>query len=382
MPAATGLTFVVVVHLSPEHESRLAELLQASTQMPVQQVTGRVAMQPDHVYVIPPGRRLLVSDEHLDLAALDMPAGPRMQIDLFFRSLAEPTWRRRRHDSFGSGHRRHRGTPGDQRGGRPGICPDAGRAEFDSMPRSAIATGEVDVVAPVAELAARLVAAKHIHVDLGAMLAGADGRPAEQRTLAQILALVRTRTGHDFTSYKRSTLLRRIACRMQLAHAATLGAYLDALREDAAEAEALFHDLLIHVTEFFRDPEAWAALADTVIPRLFAGKGRGDQVRVWTAGCATGEEAYSLAILLLEYAATLDDPPEIQVFASDLGDEALACGRAGIYPAAIAVTVSPERLARFFSHTDSHYQVQPEVRARVLFTAHNLLHDPPFSRLI
>ena len=213
------------------------------------------------------------------------------------------------------------------------------------------------------------------------MLAGADGPPAEQHTLAQILALVRTRTGHDFASYKRSTLLRRIARRMQLTHAATLGAYLAALRQDAAEVEALFHDLLIHVTEFFRDPQAWTALADTVIPRLFAGKGRGDQVRVWTAGCATGEEAYSLAILLLEYADTLDDPPEIQVFASDLGDAALQFGRAGVYPAAIAVAVAPERLARFFSLADSHYQVQPEVRARVLFTAHNLLHDPPFSHL-
>jgi two-component system CheB/CheR fusion protein len=381
LPAATGLTFVVVVHLSPEHDSSLAELLQSRTQMPVQQVTGRVAMQPDHVYVIPPGRRLLVSDDHLDLAALEMPPGARTLIDLFFRSLAEQHGDGAAIILSGLGSDGAVGIQAIKEAGGLVFAQAPDEAEYDSMPRSAIATGVVDVVGTVAELAAQLVAAKQVHFAFGEMLAVAELPQAEQRTLAQILTLVRTRTGHDFTSYKRSTLLRRISRRMQLTHVATLDAYLHELRQDAAEAESLFHDLLIHVTEFFRDPQAWAALADTVIPRLFAGKGRGDQVRVWAAGCATGEEAYSLAMLLLEHAGTMDAPPQIQIFATDLGEAALRFARTGIYPEAISVTVAPERLARFFSHDDSHYQVRPEVRERVLFTAHNLLHDPPFSRL-
>jgi two-component system, chemotaxis family, CheB/CheR fusion protein len=381
LPADTGLTFVVVVHLSPEHESSLAELLQTRTQMPVQQVTGRVAMQPNHVYVIPPGRHLVVNDEHLDLAALEMPPGPRTQIDLFFRSLAEQHGDGAAIILSGLGSDGTVGIQAIKEAGGLVFAQAPDEAEFESMPRSAIATGLVDVVGPVAELAAQLVAAKRTQVGLHNLLAGAEFPQAEQQTLAQILTHVRTRTGHDFASYKRSTLLRRIARRMQLAHLETLDAYLHKLRQDEAEAAALFHDLLIHVTEFLRDPQAWAALAATVIPRLFAGKGHGDQVRVWAAGCASGEEAYSLAMLLLEHAATLDDPPQIQIFASDLGEEALRSARAGIYPEAIAVTVSRERLARFFSHADSHYQVQPDVRERVVFTRHNLLHDPPFSRL-
>ena len=202
-----------------------------------------------------------------------------------------------------------------------------------------------------------------------------------QQTLLQILAQLRVRTGNDFNCYKQATLLRRLARRMQLTQVTTLTAYLHRLRQDSSEAELLFRDLLINVTEFFRDHEAWAALEKNIIPQLFAGKGRDDSVRVWTVGCATGEEAYSVAMLLLESVSELVAPPMIQIFASDLGQAALEFAREGVYPAAIADDISAIRLSRFFLKENSHYRVRPELREMILFTQHNLLQDPPFSRL-
>ncbi len=249
------------------------------------------------------------------------------------------------------------------------------------MPKSAIATGLVDVVAPVAELAAQLVAAKRTQESLELPAEPQDLARQEQHTLMQILAQLRVRTGHDFSGYKEATLLRRIGRRMQLLQVTKLADYLNHLRQDGEEADALYRDVLIHVTEFFRDAEAWSVLANEIVPQLFRGKTADDAVRVWTVGCATGEEAYSAAMLLLEHAAQLDNPPHIQVFASDLGRVALDFARRGVYPEAIAADVPEARLARFFVHENSHFQVRPEVRELVLFTPHNLLQDPPFSRL-
>lgn len=261
------------------------------------------------------------------------------------------------------------------------LVQDPAEAEYDGMPKSAIATGLVDIVAPVAELAAQLVAAKQAGRTLELPADANDLSATAEATLLHLLTHLRVRTGHDFTGYKRATILRRIARRMQVTQLPTLTAYLHRLRQDAEEMEALNRDLLIHVTEFFRDPEAWEVLAQKIVPQLFTGKGRDDQVRVWTVGCATGEEAYGIAMLLLEHAGTLPQPLQIQVFASDLGDQALDYARKGVYPAAIAANVSAERLGRFFIQENSHYQVRDELRERVLFTQHNLLQDPPFSKL-
>ncbi len=380
LPATSGLTFVVVVHLAPAHDSMLAELLQSATAMPVTQVTDSVTMQPDHVYVIPPAKQLSVTAYTLTLTDLPPTRTRPLQIDTFFRSLAEAHGDGAAIILSGTGTDGAVGILAIKEKGGLILVQSPEEAEYDGMPRSAIATGVVDVVAPVAILAQRLVAAKQTTIVLP-LVPSEEALPADdEQTLRQLLAHLRLRTGYDFSGYKRATLLRRLTRRLQLAHLTTLTAYLHRVRQDGDEVMALFHDLLIHVTAFFRDPEAWEALV-TVMPNLFAGKGRADTVRVWSMGCATGEEAYSLAILLQEYADTLPDPPMIQIFASDLGPDALAIARAGVYPQAIAADINAERLTRFFIADNGHYRVRPELRERILFAHHNLLQDPPFSRL-
>lgn len=381
LPPDTGLTFVVVVHLSPEHESTLADLLQIHTTMPVRQVAARMKMQPNHVYVIPPAKRLLVTEGDLELAEFEMPRGKRLQIDIFFRSLAEHHGDGAAVILSGSGSDGAVGIQSIKEKGGLILVQDPTEAEYDGMPKSAIATGLADVVAPVADLVTQLVAAKRIGAALELPLDPEDLSIASEETLMQILTHLRVRTNHDLSGYKRATILRRVSRRMQLAQIPTLSAYLHYLRQDGDETDALFRDLLIHVTEFFRDPDVWESMAQTVIPQIFAIKGRDDGVRVWTVGCATGEEAYSVAMLLLEHANTLAIPPQIQIFSSDLGDLALDFARRGVYPQAIAANVSAERLTRFFIEENSHYRVRDELRERVLFTPHNLLQDPPFSRL-
>lgn len=381
VPEQSGLTFVVVVHLSPEHESMLAALLQPYTTMPVRQVTAQVQMQRDCVYVIPPAKQLLVTDSSLALAELDSTRPRQLQIDAFFRSLAENHGDGAAVILSGSGSDGAVGIQTIKEKGGLILVQTPDEAEYDSMPRSAIATGLVDIVGPVAELAPQLVAVKATRAAIQLPTNGEALSAATQQTLTQILAQLRVRTGHDFTGYKQPTLLRRLARRMQLTQLSTLTAYLHHLRQDSAEAEALFRDFLINVTEFFRDYEAWLTLEKSVIPQLFAGKGRNDTVRVWAVGCATGEEAYSVAMLLLEYASELAAPPTIQVFASDLGQTALEAAREGVYAAAIADDLAEARLTRFFTKDNSHYRVRADLREVVLFTQHNLLQDPPFSRL-
>lgn len=348
LPNDTGMTFVVVVHLSPEHESALAELLQGYTLMPVQQVQSKVKMEANHVYVIPPAKRLLVTEGHLDLADYEMPRGRRLQIDTFLRSLAEQYGDGAAIILSGTGSDGAVGIQAIKEQGGLILVQDPEEAEYDGMPKSAIATGLADIIAPVAELAALLVATKHTRATLQ-LPANLDDLTAEsQQTLNQILAQLQVRTGHDFRGYKQATLIRRIGRRMQLAQINTLSGYLNRLRQDGEEVEGLFRDLLIHVTEFFRDHSSWQYLQEAVLPNIFASKSRNDHIRVWTVGCATGEEPYGVAMLLLEYASTRDDPPHMQVFASDLGRLVLDFAREGVYPEAIAADVSEERLNRFF----------------------------------
>ena len=304
-----------------------------------------------------------------------------MQIDSFFRSLAEEHGDGGAIILSGSGSDGAVGIQAIKEKGGLLLVQSPAEAEYDGMPRSAIATGLVDIVGTVAELATQLVAAKQLRLTVELPRDGEPLSAVTEEALHQILTQLRLRTGHDFSGYKRATLLRRLARRMQLTQSTTLTAYLQRLRQDTDEADALFRDLLINVTEFFRDRDAWSALETMVIPQLFAGKGKDDSVRVWAVGCATGEEAYSLAMLLLEYANSLATPPAIQIFASDLGKSALDFARAGYYPEAIAVDLNAERLARFFIQENSHYRVRPEIRDTILFTQHNLLQDPPFSKL-
>ena len=389
MPVDSGMAFVVILHLSPEHESMLAEMFQRSTEMPVVTATDGVTVEANSVYVIPPGKFLASFDGHLTLTPAQEPRGKPVAVDYFFRALAESHGANALAVVFS-------GASGDgalglkrvkELGGLT-IAQDPDEAEHPDMPRAAIATGVVDWVLGVKEMPAKLLAYVRQRAEL--TLPGEDGpHPAEkveltpdehETALRDVLAFLNTRTGRDFSCYKRATILRRIARRMQVNGLSDLPSYLVYMRTHAGEAGALLQDLLISVTNFFRDPAAFDAL-ERAIPELFEGKGSGDTVRVWVAGCATGEEAYSIAILLSEHAATLVGPPQLQVFATDLDEEVIRDARAGLYPETISADVSEERLRHFFIHELGGYRVRRAVRELVLFAPHDLLKDSPFSRL-
>jgi len=385
LPADSGLAFVVVVHLPPDRESHLAALLQGATPMPVLQVREAVRVEPNRVYVIPPAKQLSMADGQLRLSELSAERGRRAAVDLFFRTLADS------HGPQGTAivlsGADHDGAIGlkrvKERGGLT-LAQEPSEAEHDGMPRAAIATGMVDWVLPVADMPGRLLAyyRQGGRLRLPSEEAPAPAEPSDdaEAALREVLALVRARTGHDFSDYKRATLLRRLARRLQVNGLEDLPAYLQFLRTHPGEASALLQDLLISVTNFFRDPEAFAAL-EAELPRLFAGKKADESVRVWVAGCATGEEAYSIAMLLAEQAGRLSAPPSVQVFATDLDEAALRSAREGLYPETIAADVSEERLRRFFTQDHGRYRVNRALREAVLFAVHDLLKDAPFSHL-
>ena len=376
LPQDVNAAFVVVVHLDPAHQSELPNILAARTRMPVIQVTGRMPLEPGRVYVIPPNRQLVVTNRHLSVAEFDEPRWQRTPIDLFFRSLAA-----QRGDDFaivlsGAGSDGAIGIKAVKEAGGVILVQDPEEAEYNSMPMSAVATGLADFVLPVREIAKSLPELIRNSGLVSREFLSED----EDENVRRILAHLQVRTGHDFSSYKKATVRRRIARRMQVQRAASLADYVAILRESAAESQALLADLLISVTTFFRDPAAFDKLATAVIPGIFEDKGAGDSVRAWIPGCATGEEAYSIAILLLEEAARRDVRSELLAFASDLDDAALMTAREGRYPRAIEADITDDRLKRFFTRDNDHYRVTRELRNVVLFARHSLLKDPPFSR--
>ena len=378
LPEDVDAAFVVVIHLDPSHQSELANILAARTWMQVSQVTDRVPLEPGRVYVISPNRQLVIADGCLAVGEFDEPRWKRAPIDIFFRSLAS-----RQGDNFavilsGAGSDGSVGIMAMKEAGGIILVQDPREAEYDSMARSAIATGLADFVLPVRAIAARLPELIRARASLPSSDAPEE---ADDEARRQILSHLRDVTGHDFSAYKLPTIRRRIARRMQVQRAATIADYLAVLRESGVEAQALFRDLLISVTMFFRDPAAFARLAETVIPALFEDKGASNGIRVWVPGCATGEEAYSIAILLLEEAARRKVRADMQIVASDLDAAALAVGREGRYPLPIEADVSDDRLRRFFTREGDHYRVTRELRGAVLFARHSLLRDPPFSRI-
>ncbi len=377
LPEHTGAAFVVVVHLDPGHRSEMPQIIAARTKMRVVQVGSRDRLQADHVYVIPPDRRLQMVDHEISALEFDEPRGQRAPIDLFFRSLAE-----RLGDGFavilsGAGSDGAIGVRAVKEAGGIILVQEPGEAKYSSMPRSAIATGVADFVLPVRDLGKRLVDLIRIKESVTIP----DIRNFDEELLRRIIAHLRVRTGHDFSKYKRSTVLRRIARRMQVTRADDLKEYYEVMRESADEAQALLGDLLISVTTFFRDGDAFAKIAKDIIPGLFKDKEADETIRIWVSGCATGEEAYSFAMLLLEEASRHSIRPPIQVFGSDLDSRALASAREGRFPVAIETDVSEERLRRFFNHEGDHYRMRQEVRDIVLFAVHDLLKDPPFSHV-
>src|ERR1051326_3992919 len=357
LPDSPNAAFVVIIHLDPDARSELASILAGKTRMPVTQVEDSDKLCANHVYVIAPNRRLQIADHMISALPFEEPRAQRAAIDLFFRSLAS-----QRGGAFavvltGAGADGALGVRAIKEAGGIVLVQDPKEAEYASMPRSAIATEVADFVLPVRGLAQRLV-------DLlsNESLPLIPVHENDEETLRRILAHVRIRVGHDFTRYKRSTIVRRIARRMQVARTETFPEYYEYLRDNAEEAQALFADFLISVTTFFRDPRSFEALSKDVIPRLFEDKENGDALRVWVAGCATGEETYSIAMLLLEEVTRRELRPEIQVFGSDLDGTALAFAREGRYPATIEADISEERLRRFFQPEGDHYRVRRELR--------------------
>lgn len=377
LPDQLNAAFVVIVHLDPTRQSELANIIAGRTPMPVAQVLDDMELEPNRVYVIPPNRRLVISDHEIATAEFDEPRGKRLPIDQFFRSMAE-----RRGDGVaivltGSGSDGAVGIKAVKEAGGVILVQEPSDAEYSSMPGSAIATGVADFVLPVPEIAAKLVDLLRIKHCLRSPDAGLE----DEQTIVRILAHLRGRTGHDFTGYKRSTMLRRLARRMQIVKANRLQDYLKHVQGNVEELSALFSDLLISVTAFFRDPSAFDALAVEVIPKIFDAKPEGGKIRVWVPGCATGEEAYSVAMLLLEERGRRTARFEVQIFASDIDVGALATAREGRYPTSIEADVPSQRLHEFFFREADHYRVKRELRDTVLFATHSLLKDAPFSKL-
>jgi two-component system CheB/CheR fusion protein len=381
--ADSGMAYVVIQHLSPQYASNLPALLQNQTTAPVTQVTEAVRVEPNHIYVIPPNKYLIMADGWVRLTEPEMMRGGHTSIDLFFRSLADSY----RKDAIaillsGAGTDGTFGLRRIKEGGGVVIAEDPAEAEYPEMPRSAINSGLVDLVLSVAEMPDKLYGLRDSAQRIRLPLEQEESFPqtVDEVTLREILTLLRVRTGHDFSQYKRPTLMRRIGRRMQVHEVNEPAGYLNFLRERSEELEALFRDLLISVTNFFRDRESFDFVGEKVIPKLFDGR-QTNEVRVWSVGCATGEEAYSLAMLLSEYASHLSQPPKLQVFATDLDDRAIGEGREGQYPPTLTADVSPERVERFFVEDGEGYRVKKELREMVLFAVHNALRDPPFSRI-
>jgi two-component system CheB/CheR fusion protein len=379
---ASGAAYVVILHLSPDHDSRLAQVLQTATAMPVAQVTGSVAIEPDHVYVLSPNKSLTIADGLLSVSDFTRPEERRSPVDVFFRALADS---RGSHAIAvvlsGTGPNGSAGVKRIKASGGLILAQDPDEAEYGDMPRNSIATGLVDVILPVAAMPAKIAAyLEHLRRD-PAEVEATDRAPDDADAMREVLSQLRVRTGHDFSNYKTATVRRRIERRMTLREVPTVAAYARLMRQEPAEAISLMQELLISVTNFFRDGAAWQALEQRVIPRLFVNKGLGDQVRVWVAGCATGEEAYSIAMLLAEHAAGVVEQPAIQLFATDLDLRAITIAREGLYSSAEVVDVSQERLQRFFIRDPAGYRVRRELREQVLFAQHNLVKDPPFSHL-
>ena len=383
MPDEPNMAFVLVQHLAPDHKSLLAELIQRCTRMPVHEVTDGMAVAANCVYIIPPGFDLTLMSGTLQLLEPAAPRGQRLPIDSFFRSLALDQHERAIGIVLsGTGSDGSLGLRAIKAEGGLVLAQTLATTEFAGMPQNALNTGLVDFELEPAEMPAKLLA-------FAASAFGPAAKSLEiprsfaETALKKIFALLRSHTGHDFSQYKLSTLQRRIERRLAVHQIAELGHYVHFLQVTPAEVQELFHDLLIGVTGFFRDPEAYQVLETKVIPELFVHKAPGDVVRVWSVGCSTGEEAYSLAILLHEHQSSLKQNFVLQVFATDLDSWSVSAARSGLYSASIAADVTPERLARYFvaEPDGGGYRIHKTIRDLLVFSEQDLIRDPPFSRL-
>jgi two-component system CheB/CheR fusion protein len=377
------MAFVLVQHLAPDHKSILTDIIQRYTRMQVYEVEDGVTVRPNCIYIIPPNRDMALINGTLQLLSPVAPRGQRLPIDYFLRTLAQD-----QHEHAvavilsGTGSDGTLGLRAVKGEGGMVMAQRPESSEYDGMPCSAIATGMVDFILPPAEMPAQIIT-------YVSQLFGKAARLATPRmsgideSFKKIFILLRSQTGHDFSLYKHNTVARRIERRMAVQQIGELDDYVRCLQQDPAEVEALFYDLLIGVTSFFRDKEVFSALEKDVIPRLFSEKTDDSAIRIWTTACSTGEEAYSIAILLQEQMDARKQNFKVQLFATDIDDRAIEQARRGTYPASIANDVSPERLTRFFTREPdgSGYRVNKSIRDMLIFSKHDIIKDPPFSRL-
>lgn len=381
---ASGMAFVLVQHLAPDHKSLLAELIRRFTPMPVLEVEDSMTVAPNCVYIITPNHDMALINGSLQLLAPGAPRGQRLPIDFFFKSLAADQRERAIGVVLsGTGSDGTLGLRAIKDAGGMVMVQTPESAEFDGMPRSAMATGLVDYQLDAKQMPARL--SSYVSYAFGKLAMRADKSVLiNESALKRIFVLLRTQTKHDFSQYKPSTIQRRIERRMSVHQISQIDDYVRYLQHNSEETQALFRDLLIGVTNFFRDPEAFEVFEKQVVPMLFAGKSAAnDTVRIWVAGCSTGEEAYSIAILLQEHMATLQQSYTVQLFATDIDSRAITFARAGLYPAGIAADISPQRLARFFTAEPDGggYRIHKSIRDMLVFSEQDLTRDPPFSRL-
>ncbi len=380
MPADSGMAFVLIQHLDPTHESLMVDLLSRYTCMKVTQVEDRMPVQADCVYMIPPNKSLAISDGVLQLTDPVMRRGMRMPIDFFFRSLAEG----QREKAIcivlsGTGSDGTLGLQAIKAKGGMTMAQEPATAQYDGMPRSAEATGMVDYLLPIEKMPEALLKyVRHFYIQAREPRAPVATEPDN---LQSVLAVLRAHTKHDFRCYKKGTLRRRIERRMGLNHVEHMADYLALIRGSPGEATLLFKDLLIGVTGFFREPEAFKVLEQEVVPKLVSEKVDGAALRVWVPGCASGEEPYSIAMLLIEQLQVARRSLDLQLFATDIDQDALEFARTAIYPESIGADVAPERLQRFFGKEGESYRVGKQVRESVVFAVQNLILDPPFSKL-
>ena len=379
IPKDTGLCFVIVMHLPADRPSLLPELLRHHSALPIIAATEGCLLQPDTAYLISSDRELLVRENRLMEINPEQAVKAGHSIDRFFISLAEDQAEKAIALILsGAGSDGTRGAAAIRQAGGTVLIQDLDQALFPGMPQSALAAGAADMVLPVAKMPDTIIEI--------------TGRPSLLRTTVApdvtrdelrtaILQLVHAATGHNFSSYKTATIQRRIERRMAMVNQPDMRGYLEQLRKNPDEATALYNDILIGVTSFFRDPEAFESLRALVIPRLFENRTSDDPVRIWHPCCSTGEEVYSMAILVQEYLKKRQSSARVQIFATDLDDVAVAQARTGLYGAGIAPAVGEERLAAWFSHFDGHYLIAKPLREMIIFASHSLLKDPPFSRL-
>lgn len=384
LPTDSGMAFVVVQHLDPTHKGILPELLQRATFMSVKQAQDRMKILPNRVYVIPSNKELALRQGSLYLLDPEAPRGHRLPIDFFFRTLADE--RRERAIGVilsGMGSDGTLGLRAIKEHAGLTLAQDPAEAKFDGMPRSAIDAGVIDIVAPSNDLPRRIVDFLQFAPVLSATEVSTTENMTQKTGLDKIVVLLRARSGHDFSLYKKSTLYRRVERRMGVHQLKRIADYVRYLREMPQELDILFKELLIGVTSFFRDPDAWAILRDHAFPLLLAANPAGGTLRAWVAGCSTGEEAYSLAISFREAMERIKPAGRfsLQIFATDLDPSAIEKARRGRYPANIAIDVSQERLKRFFVKEDGDYRVAGEIREMVVFAPQNLIMDPPFTKL-